>query len=94
MSSRASSTLPLWLAHTLRVSADACSPLNCFTVAVLRSVVGEAGKRVRNMVLDSFTDIFQARKHNMRYCNGRSWHLVHALHRVRPAIHPIPLHIS
>lgn len=25
----------------------------------------------------------QARKHNMRYCNGRSWHLVHALHRVR-----------
>lgn len=33
--------------------------------------------------LRSPTDISQARKHNMRYCNGRSWHLVHALHRVR-----------
>ena len=83
MLSRISSTLPLLLGRTLRVSVDACSLSNCFTVVVLRSVVGEAGKCVRNLGFSSFTDIPQARERNMRHCNGRSWHLVHALHRVR-----------
>ena len=82
MSSRASSTLPLLLGHTLRVSADVSLPSNCFTVVVPRSVAGEAGKRF-DSVFQSSTNVSQARKHNVRHCDGRSWHLVYALHRVR-----------
>jgi hypothetical protein len=82
ISSQVSLTLLSLLDHTLRVSADVCSPSSYFIVEAQRLVVGGVGKRIRDSVLYPPTDISQARKHNMRYCNGRSWHLVHALHRV------------
>lgn len=83
MLSRASSTLPLLLDHTLRVLADVCSRSNCFTVAVHRLVAGEAGKQAPSTrPAITLTNILQAGDYNVRYSDGRSWYLVYALHRV------------